>query len=143
MTWFIVSLVFFSCVEIALFFALVLFYKKVKTSENLVANLYKNQHTFLQMLNENSSFEQEFEKSFAQHIEHLRALDRETRKRIERLESLLSHADTFIQSPAVLRETILQGLRQGISKERLAHTTGISIQEVEIIATRYSSDSLH
>ena len=143
MTWFIVSLVFFSCVEIALFLALVLFYKKVKTSENLVANLYKNQHTFLQMLNENSSFEQEFEKSFAQHIEHLRALDRETRKRIERLENLLSHADTVIQSPAVLRETILQGLRQGISKERLAHTTGISIQEVEIIATRYSSESLH
>ena len=143
MTWFIASLVFFSCIEIVLFVGLIFFYKKVKMSEKLVANLYKNQHTFLHMLNQNSSFEQEFEQSFARHIKQLQALDIETRKRIEHLEKLLSRADAVIHSPEVLRETILQGLREGISKENIAHRTGASIQEIEIIATRYRIDSLH
>lgn len=143
MTWFIVVLIFFSCIEIALFLVLLVFYRKVRISEKLIANLYENQHTFLQMLNENSSFEQEFEKSFAKHIEQLRTLDIETQKRITQLKQLLSRTDAVLQSPELLRETILQGLRQGISKEILAHKTGISIQEVEIIATRYRTDSLH
>lgn len=143
MTWLVIALFVFSCVELALFAGLVIFYKKVKASENLVANLYKNHHTFLQMLNTNSSLEQEFEKSFAEHIDTLKILDVETVKRIVQLEQLLSRAEAVIQSPELLRETILHGLRQGIPKETLAHKTGASIQEVEIIATRYHTQGLH
>lgn len=143
MMWLVISLMLFSCIEIALFVALLFFYKKVKTSENLIANLYKNQHKFLQMLNANSSLEQEFSKSFAEHVGQLKQLDSETVRRIEQLERLFSRADTVIRSPEFLRETILQGLRQGLSKEVLAHRTGASIQEIEIIATRYQNPALH
>ena len=94
--------------------------------------LYNDQHKFVAMLQNNAVFEKEVAHAFAKHKEELELLNTKIEGRIKHLELLLSRADGMLESPSLLRETILQGVRSGVAPEELAHSMGISLEEVEL-----------
>jgi uncharacterized protein HemX len=126
-------LVALSFVELALLLLLLVFFVRLRRSENLLSILQGNQEDLLVRLQENAELEQEVVASFAERQEQLRRLDMQLEARAQALQRLLSQADEVQRSPQFLREIIQDGLRRGRSAQDLAHETGLSIDEVELI----------
>ena len=124
--------IFFVIFEGIVLLLLYRFYRKIEESKKLLTTLYNDQHKFITMLQNNAAFEKEITHAFSKHKEELALLNTKIESRIKHLEFLLSRADAMLESPALLRETILQGVRSGIPPEELAHHMGISLEEVEL-----------
>ncbi|MDO9630675.1 MAG: hypothetical protein Q7I92_02105, partial [Humidesulfovibrio sp.] len=63
----------------------------------------------------------------------LSRLDGQLTERVVILNKLLKQADEYARSPQFLRQVIISGNRQGKSPKELAKTTGLSVDEVELI----------
>ncbi len=122
-----------SAVELALLGVLLAFFLRLRRSEALLNRLQANQDQLLDRLRQNAELEQELVATFAQRQEQLRHLDQRLEERAETLRRLLEQAEGISRSPQFLREVILNGHRKGHSLEQIARSTGLSVDEVELI----------
>lgn len=122
-----------SMVEVALLGVLLVFFLRLRRSEALLNRLQANQTQLLERLRQNAELEQELVATFAQRQEQLRHLDQRLEERAVALRRLLEQAEGISRSPQFLREVILNGHRKGRSLEQIARSTGLSVDEVELI----------
>ncbi len=111
----------------------VFFYTRLKKSELLVRSLQDRQDEFLQKLDMNARLEKEIIGTFTKRQEELTALEEKLHYRAVEMRRLLEQAENFTKSPQFLRQTILSGFKRGQSAEALAQSTGLSVDEVELI----------
>lgn len=126
-------LVFVSLTELLLLFLILLFFWRLKRSENALSNLQASQENFLIRMAENSALEQELVNSFAMRQAELRQLDHSLQDRAAQLQKLIDQATNISRSPQFLREVIRKGKRQGKSTVELCRSTGLSMDEVELL----------
>ncbi len=119
--------------EILFIVLAVFFYAKLKKSELLVRSLQDRQDEFLQKLDMNARLEKEIIGTFTKRQEELTALEEKLHYRAAEMRRLLEQAENFTKSPQFLRQTILSGFKRGQSPEALAQSTGLSVDEVELI----------
>lgn len=128
-----VLLIFLSILELLLLGALFLFFRRLKRSEEALEALQEHQDAFLAKLRFNTDLEEELVASFTQRQQELAALDKHLEERAAELKLLMDKAANLAKSPGVLRRMILDGHRQGTPVRELARTTGLSLDEVELI----------
>ncbi|MCG8530567.1 MAG: hypothetical protein MI749_07880 [Desulfovibrionales bacterium] len=126
-------LIFISCSEVLLLVLLVIFYLRLKKSETLLNAMQAGQKSLIAKMHFNAELEQEIVDSFAQRQRELQKLDIQLEARAAELRTLLEQAETVSRSPQFLRELILNGRRQGKTIPQLAKSSGLSIDEVELI----------
>jgi uncharacterized protein HemX len=119
--------------ELALLFVVIVFYLRLRKSESLIARMQTRQEEFLNKLRANAQLEQELVDSFERRQDELSRLDGQLTERVVVLNKLLKQADEYARSPQFLRQVIISGNRQGKSPKELAKTTGLSVDEVELI----------
>jgi len=129
-------IIFVSVVEVALLGVLLMFFLRLRRSEALLNRLQANQTQLLERLRQNAELEQDLVATFAQRQEQLRHLDQRLEERAQALRRLLEQAEGISRSPQFLREVILNGHRKGRSLEQIARSTGLSVDEVELILTQ-------
>lgn len=122
-----------SLLEVALLAGVVMFFLRLRRSEQLLATLQQNQKKFLAKIDKNADIEQQMLSSFAQRQEELVRLDSQLGEREKQIRNLLQQAEALSQSPQFLRQVILSGHRKGRSLKSLAQATGLSTEEIELI----------
>lgn len=122
-----------SVIEIVLLGLVVFFFWRLKKSEALLSALQQKQSELLKRLHFNTELEQELVTSFAKRQDELSILDDKLSERVDELKRLLKRAEEVGRSPRLLREIVITGGREGRSPLELAQTTGLSIDEVELI----------
>ena len=122
-----------SVTELALLFVIIAFYLRLRKSEALITRMQTKQEEFLNKLRANAQLEQELVDSFDRRQDELARLDGQLTERVVVLNKLLKQADEYARSPQFLRQVIISGNRQGKSPKELAKTTGLSVDEVELI----------
>ena len=125
--------IFLTVCELALLLLVVLFFSRLRRSEDLLAKLQKNQDSLLSKLDFNAKLEQELVGSFTRRQAELAELDQKLEQRRAELEKLVKKAQEFSRSPDFLRQIIVNGSRRGQSPLALAKATGLSLDEVELI----------
>jgi uncharacterized protein HemX len=134
--FFYLSFLTLTLIEIALFVALLRFFRRLQKSERLLTELQANQENILDKLALNAGLEQELMQSFTQRQRELMNLDVLLEEKTENLRKLLEQAEGVLRSPQFLREIIINGSRQGQSPVQLAKGTGLSVDEVELILSQ-------
>ena len=133
-------LVFFLTVcELALLCLVVLFFSRLRRSEELLAKLQKNQDGLLKKIDFNARLEQELVSSFQQRQAELAVLDQKLEQRRAELENFVKKAEEYTRSPDFLRQIIVNGARRGQSPQALAKATGLAVDEVELILAQNRS----
>ncbi len=122
-----------SLVELALFVLLLVFFARLRRSEELLLTLQQGQSKLMLSLAQNEELEKELVASFSQRQSELQALDQRLEERAAKLQKLLDQADKISRSPQFLREVILAGARRGKTPAQLAKGAGLSLDEVELI----------
>ena len=125
--------IFLTVCELVLLLLVVLFFSRLRRSEDLLAKLQKNQDALLKKLDFNARLEQELVSSFHNRQAELAELDQKLEVRRTELERLVKKAEEFTRSPDFLRQIIVNGARRGQSPQALAKATGLALDEVEII----------
>jgi len=126
-------LLFMSLTEVGLLFLLLVFFIRLRRSESLLNSMQSNQEKLLAKMHFNAELEQELMESFEERQQQLRVLDMQLEARSETLKKLLKQAEGISRSPQFLREVILNGQRKGRTVRELAQSTGLSVEEVELI----------
>lgn len=130
---------FVSLVELALFFLLWSFFRRLKKSEDALRSLQTGHTNLLVNIEENAQLEKELISSFVERQAELKLLDLKIQERILSLTQLLEQAEAISHSPQFLREVITSGDRQGKNPHELARSTGLSLDEVNIILAQSRS----
>lgn len=126
-------LVCFSLLELLLLLVVVAFFLRLKKSEAIISTLQSRQEEFLNKLHFNAQLENELVQSFRQRQDRLGELDRQLETQAQRLEKLLTKAREYSKSPSFLRQIILAGHKEGSAPKELAQSTGLSLEEVQLI----------
>lgn len=126
-------LILLSIAEFTLFIMLLVFFRRLRKSEELLTRLRGNQESLLDKLMANAELERELMKSFETRQMELAALNNHLQERAEKLEALVEQAEAISRSPHFLRELITTGTKKGRSPAQLAKATGLSLDEVELI----------
>jgi hypothetical protein len=122
-----------SLIELILFCLLLHFFSRLRRSENLLTRLRDGQDSLLDKLSANAELERDLMHSFHTRQAELRLLDEKLEERAVRLAALVEQAEAISRSPQFLRETVIAGKRKGRTSSQLAKTTGLSLDEVELI----------
>lgn len=128
-----VLLVLFTLIELVLLGLVTAFFLRLRKSEALVSSLQARQEEFLNKLQFNAQLEQELVSSFQDRQRQLAALDDQLETQAKRLGKLLTQAREYSKSPSFLRQIILSGHKEGAAPEKLARSTGLSLEEVQLI----------
>ncbi|HDQ40174.1 MAG TPA: hypothetical protein ENN39_04005 [Desulfonatronum sp.] len=128
--WIILGL---SLLEAVLLAGVIVFFLRLRRSEQLLAKLQHNQREFLKKIEKNAELEKQLLENFAGRQTDLLHLESQLTDRENQLRALLQQAEGLIQSPSFLRHIILSGHRKGKSALDLAQATGLSVEEVKII----------
>ena len=126
-------IILFSVSEVALLIVVILFFLRLKKSENLLSGLQANQEEFIKRLQFNTQLESELVATFEQRQQELVALNTQLEKNAEELKKLVDQANEYCKSPQFMREIIIQGHRAGKSPIQMAKSTGLSLEEIELI----------
>ncbi|EPR42434.1 hypothetical protein dsx2_2823 [Desulfovibrio sp. X2] len=126
-------LILLSLFEILLLALVVVFFLRLRKSEEVLSRLRDKQDDLLNKLRFNSQMERELVTSFEQRQVELAALDQALEARAKDLTKLLKQAQEMARSPQFLREMVLTGHRRGKSPIELARASGMSVDEVEFI----------
>lgn len=129
-------LVLLSIAEVVLFVLLIVFFRRLRRSEELLTRLSDGQNSLLDKIKTNADIERELMGSFITRQAELTELNKQLAKREDELRKLLEEADVVTRSPQFLRELIAQGRKKGRSPEQLAKGTGLSLDEVELILSQ-------
>lgn len=122
--------------EMLLLGLILLFFLRLRRSEQLLTMLQANQDALLDRLTRNAELEHELVATFAQRQEQLLQLNSRMDDRIQTLRRLLEQAEGISRSPHFLREVILNCQKKGQSPEQIAAATGLARDEIELILTR-------
>lgn len=133
MSGYSILVIFLTVCELFLLLLVVLFFSRLRRSEDLLAKLQKNQDALLKRIDFNAKLEQELVGSFQRRQAELAALDQKLEERRDELEKLVRKAKELSRSPEFLRQIIINGSRRGQSPMALAKATGLSLDEVELI----------
>ncbi|WP_210772212.1 hypothetical protein [Pseudodesulfovibrio sp. zrk46] len=128
-----ILLILFTISEIVLLGVVILFFLRLKKSENLLSALQVKQEEFIKRLQFNTQLENELVATFEQRQQELVALNNKIEDRAAELKKLVKQADEYCKSPQFMRELIIKGHRAGKSPVQLAKTTGLSLEEIELI----------
>ncbi len=109
--------------ELVLLVVVVVFYFRLKRSESLL-KLLQQRHEEL---------EQELVASFEDRQRELGKLEGRLGERAEELRELIERAEKLARKPESKRQTVLDGRKRGMSVSSLAQTTGLSVDEVELM----------
>ncbi|MEF2232291.1 MAG: hypothetical protein V3571_15260 [Pseudodesulfovibrio sp.] len=126
-------LILFTVSEIVLLAVVILFFLRLKKSEALLSGLQTRQEEFLKRLQFNTQLENELVATFEQRQQELVAINNGIENRAAELQKLVDLASEYCKSPQFMREIIIKGHRAGKSAAQLAKTTGLSLEEVELI----------
>jgi len=133
MTGYSLLVSFLTICELLLLLLVVLFFSRLRRSEDLLAKLQKNQDALLKKLDFNARLEHELVSSFQSRQAELAELDQKLEARRAELERLVKKAEEYTRSPDFVRQIILNGARRGQSSQALAKATGLALDEVELI----------
>jgi uncharacterized protein HemX len=133
MTSSLILLVIVSLLELLLLVLVVVFFYRLKRSEKAMNALTEKHEQMLQKLKFNAELEQELVSSFETRQQELVELDKKLHTKAEELKRLIEQAESMSRSPDFLREIIMEGRRQGKTPLAIAKSTGLSVEEVEII----------
>jgi len=122
-----------SLTELLLLVVVLVFFMRLKRSEALLGMLQEKQESLLRNLHFNAELEQELVSTFEKRQSELGQLNTALEGRIQEVKRLLKQTEQVSRSPHFLREVILSGRRQGKSIPELANSTGLSVDEVELI----------
>lgn len=122
--------------ELALLVLVLVFFLRLRRSEQILSTLQANQDDLLDRMLRNAELEQEMVATFAQRQEQLAQLNARMEDRITTLRKLLEQAEGITRSPHFLREIILNGRRKGHSVDQIARKTGLARDEIELILAR-------
>lgn len=137
-TIFLLLILFCSLLEVLLLCGALLFYLRLRRSENLLSTLHDNQQSLLARIEMNARLEKEVVATFAQREAGLRELDSKLEQRSQDLRRLMEQAEGITRSPQFLRELILNGKKKGMSSQQIARNAGLSVDEVELILAQNS-----
>lgn len=126
-------------IELFLFFLLLRFFRRLKQSETLLGELQNSQARLLAKLELNASLESELMQSFRERQSELAKLDTQLAERAAALKALVEQAGELSRSPQLLRELIISGNRKGYTLGQLAKSSGLSVDEVELILAQAGS----
>ncbi|MCH5277567.1 MAG: hypothetical protein J1E80_06990 [Desulfovibrionaceae bacterium] len=122
--------------ELALLILVLVFFLRLRRSEQILSALQANQDDLLDRMLRNAELEQEMVATFAQRQEQLAQLNTRMEDRIATLRRLLEQAEGISRSPHFLREVILNCRGKGQSVEAIARKTGLARDEIELILAR-------
>ncbi|MBU1003335.1 MAG: hypothetical protein KKE73_12555 [Proteobacteria bacterium] len=127
-----------SLTELLLLVVVLFFFMRLRRSESLLNSLQEKQESLLRNLHFNAELEQELVSTFEKRQTELGRLNSALEERILEVKRLLQQTEQVSRSPHFLREVILSGRRQGKSVPELASSTGLSVDEVELILDQAS-----
>ncbi|CCH47417.1 hypothetical protein [Pseudodesulfovibrio piezophilus] len=128
-----ILLILFTLSEIVLLSIVVLFFLRLRKSETLLSALQAKQEEFIKRLQFNTQLENELVATFEQRQRELVQLNEDVEKRSKELKKLVDLANDYCKSPQFMREIILNGHRAGKPASKMAQSTGLSLEEVELI----------
>ena len=126
-------IILFTVSEVVLLVIVILFFLRLKKSETLLAGMQANQEGFLKRLQFNTQLENELVATFEQRQQELVALNNDLENKSAELKKLVDLANEYCKSPQFMREIIIKGHRAGKSPVQLAKSTGLSLEEIELI----------
>ncbi|WP_419788085.1 hypothetical protein [Pseudodesulfovibrio sp.] len=126
-------LILFTVSEIVLLGVVIIFFLRLRKSEALLSNLQAKQEDFLKRLQFNTQLENELVSTFERRQQELVAINNEIEKRATELQKLVDMAGEYCKSPQFMREIIIKGHRAGKSPIQLAKSTGLGLDEIEMI----------
>lgn len=132
-------LVLLTVFEVLLLGLVIVFFLRLRKSEEVLSKLRDKQEELLNKLRFNTQMERELVASFEERQAELAALDQALAARAKELSKLLKQAQEMSRSPEFLREIVLTGHRRGKSAQELARSTGMSVDEVEFIIEQAAS----
>ena len=126
-------LILFTLSEVVLLGVVIMFFLRLKKSEALLSGLQTKQDEFIKRLQFNTQLENELIATFERRQQELVNLNDAIEDRAAELKKLVDLANDYCKSPQFMREIILKGHRAGKSPVQLAKSTGLSLEEVELI----------
>lgn len=135
------ALVAVTVAELALIILVLLFFVRLRRSEQMLSSLQSNQDDLMERMLRNAELEQEMVASFAQRQQELVQLNRVMEERILSLRKLLEQAEGITRSPHFLREIILNCRRKGQSVDEIVRRTGLARDEIELILAKEAMQS--
>ncbi len=119
--------------EFIIIFLVLLFFKRLRRSEQALEHLQSNQEEFMDRLLRNVQLEQEMVTTFIQRQEQLERLNIAMEERIYYLKNLIKQAEDISHSPYLMREIIMNSKKKGLPLDMIAKKTGMAKDEIEII----------
>lgn len=126
-------LILFTLSEIVLLGVVIMFFLRLRKSEALLSALQTKQEEFIKRLQFNTQLENELVATFEQRQMSLVKLNEELEQKQRELKKLVDLANDYSKSPQFMREIILNGHKAGKSPVQLAKSTGLSLEEIELI----------
>lgn len=126
-------LILFTLSEIILLGVVILFFLRLKKSEALLSGLQIKQDEFIKRLQFNTQLENELVSTFERRQQELVSVNQEIEERAKELKKLVDMAREYCKSPQFMREIIIKGHRAGKSPVQLAKSTGLSLEEIDLI----------
>lgn len=133
MTSSIILFIALSVLELLLLILVIVFFLRLKKSEKSMNELVEKHSQMLQKIRFNAELEHELVSSFETRQQELVEIDKKLKARAEELQKLIKQAESMSRSPDLLRQIILEGRRQGKTPQAIARSTGLSVEEVELI----------
>lgn len=119
--------------EFILIILVLLFFKRLRKSEEALERLQSNQEEFMDRMLRNANLEQEMVTTFIQRQEHLERLNIAMEERIYMLKKLIKQGEEISHSPYLLREVIMNCRKKGLNIDMIAQKTGMAKDEIELI----------
>ena len=126
-------IILFTLSEVVLLGVVIIFFLRLRKSETLLSGLHARQEEFLKRLQFNTQLENELVATFEQRQQELVALNNQLETKAVELKKLVKLANEYAKSPQFMREIIIQGHRSGKTPMQLANSTGLALEEVELI----------
>lgn len=130
------NMLFLACITVAELFLIILvllFFKRLRRSEEALENLQNSQEEVLDRMMRNATLEQEMITTFIQRQEQLERLNIAMEERIYMLKRLIKQAEEISHSPYLLREIIMNARKKGQNIDMIAQKTGMARDEIELI----------
>lgn len=134
--WLLLAL---SVTEVMLLGVVVFFFMRLKQSEAVLSQLQSKQDDLLNKLRFNAQLEQELVSTFQHRQSELIELDAKIEERAKDLRRIIKQAEQYSRSPQFMREVVLTGWRGGKSAIELARSSGLTVDEVELIISQSKS----
>ncbi len=130
--WLLIGL---TVTEFVLLAVVLLFFRRLKRSENLLDALQQRQQQFVAKLSFSAELEQELVATFEERQKELAQLERKLVQRADELKKLLERAEKLPNrsQPQDPRQIVLDGYKRGLPLMALVQTSGLSMEEVELV----------